>query len=162
MAAVTPEAKERARIRAREWQKAHPERMRSYAKKRREKFPEKVKQERKISHEKRSTSNDVETHLEYILTNSRGNAKKRKIKFNLTFEDLMAQLLIQDGKCFYTGVDLVYSTKSDCTVSIDRIDSDGDYKPGNIQFTAAKINIMKNTLTNEQFISICKLISARF
>lgn len=151
MAIISPEAKERKRERNRKWRLENPDKVRAIRRKSENKFTIKM-----------NTSNDIESYLKYIRRNSKKSAKQRNIVFELTYEDLMAQLLIQEGKCAYTGIDLVYSTKSDFTISIDRIDSDGDYTKDNFQFTLGKINVMKTTFTHDQFISICKLIASRF
>jgi len=45
------------------------------------------------------------------------------------------------------------------TASLDRIDSNIGYIKGNIQWVSQCINYMKNTMTHEETIKICKLIT---
>jgi hypothetical protein len=44
------------------------------------------------------------------------------------------------------------------SVSIDRIDSTKGYIPNNIQWVDKRINIMKNKMDEQEFLSICKKI----
>ena len=44
-------------------------------------------------------------------------------------------------------------------VSLDRIDSSKDYVLGNIQLVLKEVNYMKQSLSQEDFINICKKIS---
>ena len=44
-------------------------------------------------------------------------------------------------------------------ISIDRIDSDQGYYIDNIQLVVPKINMMKFTYSQDEFIDMCKLVS---
>ena len=44
-------------------------------------------------------------------------------------------------------------------ISIDRIDSDQGYYIDNIQLVVPKINMMKFTYSQDDFIDMCKLVS---
>jgi hypothetical protein len=46
-------------------------------------------------------------------------------------------------------------------LSFDRINSDRSYEVGNLWFTTHAINVMKNQLTTDQFVSLCKFIHDR-
>lgn len=82
-------------------------------------------------------------------------AKKRKIPFDLTLQDIESMPLI----CYYTGKPLTLKTNSYYTVSLDRLDSSKGYTKDNVVLCCAFINAMKNVLTYDQFILACKAIA---
>ena len=70
----------------------------------------------------------------------------------------------QKGICPYTGIELVQP--KDCNdeamykkASLDRIDSKLGYVKGNIQFISASANYAKGTMTDEEMVEFCKLIT---
>lgn len=46
--------------------------------------------------------------------------------------------------------------------SIDRIDSDKGYVPGNIQLVTARTNLAKGNMNNKEFIQYCKKVAKNF
>ena len=65
----------------------------------------------------------------------------------------------------YTNIDLKfdkpgYHNRYSGNLSIDRIDSKVGYTKDNIQIVLKEVNLMKNTLSHEEFIKICKLVTA--
>jgi hypothetical protein len=97
-------------------------------------------------------------------------AEKREILFTITIEDAWNQYLKQDGKCALTNVQLNLECDkhkgdfywTEMNASLDRIDSSKGYTIDNIQWVQKKINIIKNTLTQEEFIDLCKLVAHNF
>lgn len=87
-------------------------------------------------------------------------AKSRNIKVKITPNEAWDIFLKQEGKCALTGVDLIMGAreKDEHTASLDRIDSSEDYIVGNVQWVHKWINIMKWSLTQEEFINICNLV----
>lgn len=92
--------------------------------------------------------------------------RTRKIHFDLALEDLDLQYEKQDGKCFYTGIKLTlpqnpqqfrFDTQS-YNVSIDRIDSNKGYTKDNVQLVLKCVNFMKQSMSHEDFLEMCKLI----
>lgn len=84
--------------------------------------------------------------------------RKRKKKIEVTIEYLWNLFVKQDKKCSYTGEVLSFQSKKDGngkTVSLDRIDSSKHYEEGNVEWVHKKINIMKNNMSKEEFISWC-------
>lgn len=101
----------------------------------------------------------------------RGYIKKAKQRFKectITLEDLKNQWELQKGICPYSGVQLkliTHTIKSDRQInsaSLDRIDSSKGYTKDNIQFVSIPLNYMKNNLTHEETIEICKQIAKYF
>ena len=99
-------------------------------------------------------------------------ARSRDIEFNVTVEYLWSLFLEQDRKCKLSNIDLKLYTYNRWTTtgksrhhntsivnaSLDRIDSNKGYIEGNIQKVHKVINIMKNTLSTEEFLYFCKQI----
>ena len=95
-----------------------------------------------------------------IKQNSRRN---KDVKIEVSIEDLSEQFEKQNGKCAYTGLELYFGKtardeKYNRTASIDRIDSNKHYTKDNIQWVHKIVNIMKNDLTEDEFLNFCKLI----
>jgi hypothetical protein len=91
--------------------------------------------------------------------NKKRNDDKFK-EFNLTHEYLIELWNKQDGKCAYSGRNMIYNySKKDYNylnynpekVSVDRIDSSKGYIQGNIVLCCAMPNIMKMDLPYEEF-----------
>lgn len=61
--------------------------------------------------------------------------------------------------CNLTGLKLEFKTLKKQTASLDRIDSTKGYVEGNVQWIHKDINLMKNRLPQDYFISMCDLIS---
>lgn len=68
-------------------------------------------------------------------------------EYTLTPEYIKELLISQDYKDFYTG--LIPEDKM--SYSIDRIDSSKGYIQGNVVITTTKINLMKGTMSTEEF-----------
>lgn len=61
--------------------------------------------------------------------------------------------------CHYTNLPLIFDSNQPNTISLDRIDSSKGYIKENIVFCCADINYMKNNLTKERFVNLCKLVA---
>ncbi len=91
-------------------------------------------------------------------------AKKRNKLGDLTLEDLKEQWEKQSGICPYTGINLILpSVTKEYTkinlASLDRIDSNKGYERENIMFVSVAINYMKNTMSEEETVELCKIIA---
>jgi len=70
--------------------------------------------------------------------------------------------------CPYSGIELQLASHINTKIdpiyraSVDRIDSSKGYIKDNIQFVSTCINYMKNTLSHEKTIELCKLISKNY
>lgn len=100
--------------------------------------------------------------LDFFTTIKRG-AESRNIEFNITIEQISDLLEYQNKKCALSGLDLQFSKirkdKKTQTCSLDRIDSNIGYVKGNIQWVHKRINIMKNKLSDKDFIYFCLMVS---
>jgi len=82
----------------------------------------------------------------------RANRRSPNKKTNLTPEYLKEIFEKQNGKCVYSGVDLLLNDNSNhiFTASLDRIDSNKGYEIGNVQWTSIVMNYAKQSMSHEQ------------
>ena len=77
-------------------------------------------------------------------------------------EELIASLLdMQDNCCALTGIPLHFvgpDTNKNLQASLDRIDSDKHYEPGNLQIVCRFINFWKSDSDNEEFKRLLMLV----
>lgn len=93
------------------------------------------------------------------FNNIKKSAKKRNIEFNLNIEYLWKLFLNQNGKCALTGVNLNFGPRGGklANASLDRKNSDIGYVEGNVQWTHKVANIMKRTLSQQEFFETAYL-----
>lgn len=111
----------------------------------------------------------IEWAIEIIIKQLESWAKKRKIPFNISSDDLLVLWNKQQGKCYYTWYNMEYgfihykpgkeSDKTKRQVSCDRLDNNRGYEKGNIVLCCTIINKMKNSLSQQEFYKICKDIT---
>jgi hypothetical protein len=98
-----------------------------------------------------------------ILNSIKLRKKVRSLNFNLTPEYL--NKLYNDSKyCSLSGLDIsidLSKTVQEQDISVDRIDSNKGYEIENVQLLDKRINMMKGSLSNEEFIYLCKLVAEK-
>jgi len=103
-----------------------------------------------------------------IYEMSTGAQKRSKIagtKCDVTVAYINELNKNQNGLCVYTGIPLNWERPQDNThcpidrASIDRKNSSEGYIKGNVQLVSYIANIMKNSFTEEEFLSLCKIIT---
>lgn len=89
-------------------------------------------------------------------------AKSRNIEFNVSLDFLDELLIQQNFKCKLSGVTLFggYRNLKDCTISLDRIDSNLPYIETNVQWVHKYINLAKQGMSNMEFIQMCKNVAS--
>ena len=91
-------------------------------------------------------------------------AKRRKKEITITKKYLYEIYEKQNKKCIFTGTDL-YFTKLRTNYyrytnsSLDRINSSKGYVESNVQWVLKDINMMKQKLTDADFIKLCKMVA---
>lgn len=103
---------------------------------------------------------------------ARGGGKSNRTpkEFSITIEYLWNLFLKQERRCAITGVELTFDHLGDrkdhkkaetslVTASLDRIDSSKGYIEGNVQWVHKKVNLMKNDLSQKEFIDWCKKVA---
>lgn len=92
----------------------------------------------------------------------RGSAKLRSLDFDLDAQFLNELFNTQGGKCALSGIDLILPSskrkKNVWTASVDRIDSSKGYTKDNVQWVHKKLNMMKQDLSEQEFINFCKQV----
>lgn len=90
------------------------------------------------------------------------NKDRKQCEVYITLEDLKDQWDRQDGKCFFTGRDLHIKTRDGLgpptldQASLDRIDNNKPYEPGNIRFISTIANYALNRyFTDKDLIKFC-------
>lgn len=87
-------------------------------------------------------------------------AKWRGIEFRITLKDIWEIYERQNRRCNLSGVPIGWPRGGGkTTASVDRIDSDGDYNKDNIQLVHYTVNLMKQSLSQKEFVDWCKLIT---
>lgn len=101
------------------------------------------------------------------FTNIKKGAENRNINFNITIKDIEEIYEKQNKKCNLSGIDIKFNTTHTDgggkilrgNASIDRIDSSKDYSKNNIQIVDKNINLAKRSLSQEEFILMCKRVT---
>lgn len=97
-----------------------------------------------------------------FVANLKSQAKYRHIEFNLSVEYLWNLFVSQDKKCALTRIPLRITESykeaihDKGTASLDRIDSNGGYVEGNVQWVHKDVNLMKQDLTQSDFFVLCR------
>lgn len=96
-----------------------------------------------------------------VFNKIRQKAIDRNIDFNITIQQLYDTFISQDKLCAISKVPIKFKTnhKDEQTASLDRIDSKKSYTIDNIQWVHKIINQMKWTLTPNEFIEWCKIVT---
>lgn len=87
------------------------------------------------------------------------SAKRRGHKWEISNKHLEEIYDIQRGLCALSGIKMAGEKKDPFRPSIDRKDSDKGYLIDNVQFVCSVINVMKNKLSDDRFIELCKKIA---
>jgi hypothetical protein len=96
------------------------------------------------------------------------SARARDLKLEITIQEAWDLFLFQDRKCKLSGVVLTFGMAPnyknnknhvECTASLDRIDSSLGYTMSNVQWVHKWINIMKNDMSDDEFVGWCQKVS---
>lgn len=123
---------------------------------------------RVISAEQRSIALVVRT-VNRTVAAARGQQVQRtmKVKENRFTSDaeleryVQSLLVAQSRKCALTGIPLQIEGQHDddaLLLSLDRIDSDGHYEPGNLQLVCRFVNFWKSDADDAEFRRLIKLV----
>jgi hypothetical protein len=91
------------------------------------------------------------------------DARKRSLPVEISIEDAWKLFQDQDGVCALSGIELSfgeYAKRSKkLTASLDRIDSTKGYIRGNIQWVHKRINMMKQAMSDGEFVEFCTKVA---
>lgn len=94
-----------------------------------------------------------------FLTVSKRSSRNKNLKFDLDLKYLKDLWDGQNGKCFYTGIEMFLAKTIDYkefkpnSASLDRIDSSKGYVKGNVKFVCLSINYAKNSFDETDFVN---------
>jgi hypothetical protein len=104
--------------------------------------------------------NSIDYRLKSLFWGAKETIKRRegnKAIINITMEDVFEQFKKQNGKCYYTNLELI-PQKGWYSISLDRLDSAKGYIKGNIVICCWVINNMKSDINYNKFIEFCGLV----
>lgn len=95
-----------------------------------------------------------------LINTCRQGIKRRikKITCDLTVDQLLSLLERQNYRCALSGVLLTHKVHDLSSVSVDRIDTDGDYTLNNIQLVCKAMNYAKSDHSNDEMIEFIAAI----
>ena len=103
-----------------------------------------------IIHKYLNTKNGIATR--------RFRGKRPPLTFDISIEDIINLYEVQQHKCCFSGISLEPNktkTLQEQNLSIDRKDSYKGYTLDNIQLVDKRINMMKGSLSDEEFVDLC-------
>ena len=90
-----------------------------------------------------------------VLHNQSRSKRRQTMDWLISAEFVIALWEQQSGQCALSGVQMTHhrdgSGAKEFNASIDRIDQDQGYTPGNIQLVCYRINILRHTLPIDMF-----------
>lgn len=114
----------------------------------------------------------AEGYLKRLLKNAKARrllksakARKQNLEEPSTIElEHLIELWVQaNGRCALSGIHMTHHVdgkgSKDLNVSLDRIDADKGYIPGNVQLVCLRVNLMRHTLTSSEFYWWVKTIA---
>lgn len=110
--------------------------------------------------------------LQHKINQYRACAKQKGVPYNLNVKYLIDLFNKQEGKCYYSGKIMTVATNggrghrtslflSPDQISLDRLIPKKGYVEGNVAWCTWQINTVKNSFTEDQFYSFCKIMSDR-
>lgn len=103
---------------------------------------------------------NLEEMFKIKLASSKYKILKKGKEFAINVDYCIEQYKKQDGKCYYCNEPFDQDNKYE-SLSIERLDSNLGYIPGNVVFTFLIYNLMKLDMTDEQFRYYIEKIAKR-
>ena len=110
----------------------------------------------------RNRSSSPESYIRHLYSQLKYSRKTKnpELEWEIDPEDLIEVWYRQEGKCALTGMFMTWgkdgSGRKELNISIDRIDPNEHYIPGNMQLVCGRVNYMKHTLPEEELYWWCK------
>lgn len=110
--------------------------------------------------------NPEDSGFRETLRRARNKKRSKEIIIEITIDDLKELWNKQKGICPYTGWELILPKwkirKSPKVASLDRIDSNKGYIPGNIQYVSVMVNYAKSDFSMEEMNVFCDAIKTNW
>lgn len=100
--------------------------------------------------------------FEFMFKTCRGNARRRGFKVQVDVDFIKSIWNEQNGKCYYTGDEMTQQLGNENSMSIDRVNSNKDYTKDNVVLCCYRVNVCKNNLNREEFISMSQKVINKF
>lgn len=135
-------------------------------------------QNRKTLGKHRGVGDLTKTYFNYF----KNTAHRRNVPFTVSIEYLWDLAVKQEMRCALSGLPIMFPTIGDGygnsrftpnelqrmrtgaraanAASLDRIDSYKPYEPGNVQWLNKYVNIMKNGLSQDEFVFYCHQVAS--
>lgn len=101
-----------------------------------------------------STKSNIESSWRRFVrekwSSAKQHAKRDGRRFAVTIDELMALLTKHEHKCAVSRRPMIHRFRSPFSLSIDRIDSDGDYTIDNIQLVTQFVNLGKRKFSSSE------------
>lgn len=114
---------------------------------------------KKYPEEDRLLISAIRARLNVCLNNWR--KRNGKVEPDLDADYLYNLFKKQNGLCHYSGQKMKIETKHLLTLSIDKIEPLKGYVKGNVQWVCWAVNRAKGEMNEQDFLSMCKVISER-
>ena len=101
---------------------------------------------------------DPKKFAQMKFTKQRAEAIRRGYSWELTTEEVH-DMIINTKICSISGLPLTLAVSAIDGSSIDRIDGTKGYLTENVQVVSKRINVAKNTMTDEEFIEMCEAVA---
>jgi len=102
--------------------------------------------------EKRNS--DKDTFIEYAFASLKRGAYKRNISWNLEF-DQFKSVAESVEYCALSNRPVFFEIGNRDRISVDRIDNTRGYDFDNIQFVSTEVNMIRNSLSMQDFLKMC-------
>ena len=93
----------------------------------------------RTAEERKNANSSPRSYLRTIVNKARYGAKKRQLVFDINIDDVMEIYTRQKGKCALSGIRMTYNRGY-------------TRKPANVQLVCLRVNLMKHTLEEHEFL----------
>ena len=100
-----------------------------------------------------------EGYLTVLLLETREFARKKRLTFQLTKEDVNELWSLQEGKCALTRSQLVYTRGSPFSLTLDRLNYNDGFVRCNVQLVCWAVNPYRLGASHEEIYRLCSNIT---
>ena len=96
--------------------------------------------------------------FQYRFLQAKDRAKRKNISLEIDADFLKELWNKQEGKCFFSNINMKKDRTGNYTGSLDRINSNMGYTKENVVFVLTIVNSMKNNLSEEEFFNLVEIL----
>lgn len=113
-----------------------------------------------VQHKKNYALYAQDNSMARIYRETKQGARLRALSFCITQQDLEDLWNKQNKRCFYTKESMTFVKGEPNKVSVDRLDSTLGYEISNIVLCCSRVNLMKGSLSLQEFRKFIRLLEA--